>query len=132
MDKYEYLTGEDLGYKPEVVNKVTFEYSLLGEALNKANSKTNQIDKTDKKKKLIYNPQHSFAKFIGISDFKEMSLDSMDKKLLEFPKNFDGLKRLSPQTKKNEDLKAKVSDNNGDLFNELYYVYKEIYEEKKR
>ena len=61
-----------------------------------------------------------------------MSLDSMDKKLLEFPKNFDGLKRLSPQTKKNEDLKAKVSDNNGDLFNELYYVYKEIYEEKKR
>ena len=24
IDKYEYLTGEDLGYKPEVVEKVEF------------------------------------------------------------------------------------------------------------
>ena len=37
LDKYEYLTGEDLGYKPGVVEKVKFEYSPLGEALsNKA------------------------------------------------------------------------------------------------
>ena len=35
LDKYEYLTGEDLGYKPGVVEKVKFEYSPLGEALSK-------------------------------------------------------------------------------------------------
>ena len=34
LDKYGYLTGEDLGYKP-VVEKVKFEYSPLGEALSK-------------------------------------------------------------------------------------------------
>ena len=35
LDKYEYLTGEDLGYKPGVVEKVKFEYSPLGEAFSK-------------------------------------------------------------------------------------------------
>ena len=35
MDKYEYLTGEYLGYKPGVVEKVEFEYSPLGGALKK-------------------------------------------------------------------------------------------------
>ena len=35
LDKYEYLTGEDLGYKPGAVERAKFEYFLLGEALKK-------------------------------------------------------------------------------------------------
>ena len=31
MDKYEYLTGEDLGYQPSIAEKAKFEYSPLGE-----------------------------------------------------------------------------------------------------
>ena len=43
LDKYEYLTSEDLGYKPSVVEKAKFEYSPLGEVLsNKAKSKTDK------------------------------------------------------------------------------------------
>ena len=30
LEKYDYLTGEDLGYKPGVVEKAKFEYSSLG------------------------------------------------------------------------------------------------------
>ena len=65
MDKYEYLTGEDLGYKPGAVEQAKFEYSPLGEVLNnKVKNKTDKIDKTDKTdkrdKNLIYNSQHSF------------------------------------------------------------------------
>ena len=30
LDKYEYLTGEDLRYKPGVVEKSKFEYCPLG------------------------------------------------------------------------------------------------------
>ena len=26
LEKYEYLTGEDLGYKPDVIQKTKFEY----------------------------------------------------------------------------------------------------------
>ena len=46
LDRYEYLTGEDLRYKPIVVEKFKFEYPLLGEALsNKTKSKTGKRNK---------------------------------------------------------------------------------------
>ena len=35
LDKYEYLTGEDLGLKPNTVGQATFEYSPLGKVFNK-------------------------------------------------------------------------------------------------
>ena len=35
LDKYEYLTGKDLGYKPDIVQKAKFEYSPLGQVFNK-------------------------------------------------------------------------------------------------
>ena len=35
LEKYEYLTGEDLGYKPDVIQRAKFEYSPLREAFNK-------------------------------------------------------------------------------------------------
>ena len=45
LDKYEYLTGEDLGLKPSIVVQAKFEYSPLRKFLNKG------LDKNDKKKK---------------------------------------------------------------------------------
>ena len=35
LDKYEYLTGEDLGLKPSTVEQVKFEYSPLDKIFNK-------------------------------------------------------------------------------------------------
>ena len=35
LDKYEYLTDKNLGYKPDPVQKNKFEYSLLGELFTK-------------------------------------------------------------------------------------------------
>ena len=35
LENYEYLTNEDLGYKPDVVQKAKFEYSPLGQVFNK-------------------------------------------------------------------------------------------------
>ena len=85
LDKYEYLTGEDLGYKPGVVEKGKFEYSSLGEALNnKTKSKTDKrdkvVDKDTQNKNLFYNSYQSSVKLKDISNFKEFSLDSMHKK----------------------------------------------------
>ena len=130
-----YLTGKDLEYKPRVLEKVKFQYSPLGEALKNINakSKKDKIVKKDKEDKhfLVYNQQHSFAKFKDTSDFKEMSLDSMHKKLNAFHKKFIKFKKVSPQTEPNKYLKAKILDNAGDLFIELYYIYKKGYEEEK-
>ena len=60
-----------------------------------------------------------------------MSLNFMHKKLSNFRDRFTGFKKLTLQTKENQNLKAKVLDNAGDLFIELYYTYKERYKEKK-
>ena len=86
LEKYKYLTGEDLGHKPSVLEKTKFEYSPLGAVLAnsvKKKTNTNKVKKQDKKKKqdmhLIYNSLHSFTKFKDIYEFKERSLDSMHK-----------------------------------------------------
>ena len=45
LEKYEYLTVEDLGYKPDVIQRAKFEYSPLAETFN------NVLKKDDKNKK---------------------------------------------------------------------------------
>ena len=42
LDKYEYLTGEDLGLKPSTIEQTKFEYSPLGKIFNKGLSKDDQ------------------------------------------------------------------------------------------
>ena len=36
LEKYEYLTGEDLGHRPRVLEKTKFEYYQLGMSLSKS------------------------------------------------------------------------------------------------
>ena len=134
MEKYEYLTGEDLGHRPSVLEKTKFEYSPLGAVLvDNIKYKTNTNKANIKKKQdknLIYNSQHSFTKFKDIDEFKGLSLDSMYKKLNDFLKKFNKLKAVDPETNENIVLKPKSLNNVGDLFNELYYIYKDKYNEK--
>ena len=35
LTKFEYLTGEDLGYKPSMIEQAKFDYSPLGKAFTK-------------------------------------------------------------------------------------------------
>ena len=119
-------------YKPGVVKKVKFEYFSLGKALNKAKSKTDRRDKVVSIEKyvrnLFYNAHHSYIKFKNISDFKELSLDSMYKKLSDFYKKINEFKNFVPQKKGNEDLKTKVLDSAGEIA--LFSVYRIIFTRK--
>ena len=47
LDKYEHLTGEDLGLKTSTVEKSKFEYSRLGKIFNKG------LDEEEKKEGLL-------------------------------------------------------------------------------
>ena len=49
----------------------------------------------------------------------------MFKKLNNFTKRFNKLKTVDPQANENKVLNPEVLDNVRDLFNELYYVYKD-------
>ena len=55
----------------------------------------------------------------------------MFKKLNDFTKRFNKLKTVDPQANENKVLNPEVLDNVRDLFNELYYVYKDKYNEEK-
>ena len=46
-DQYECLPGEDLGYRPDVLEKANFEYSPLGQIFNKG------LDKDEKNEGLL-------------------------------------------------------------------------------
>ena len=72
LDKYEYLTGENLGLKPSTVDKAKFEYSPLGKIFNKG------LSKDDKKEGL-------FTRLKNIEDKNE----DQGKKQLEEIKNIN-------------------------------------------
>ena len=52
LEKYEHLTGEDIGYKPDVIQKTKFEYSPLGQGFNKG------LGESEKKEGLLKRPKN--------------------------------------------------------------------------
>ena len=49
LEKYEYLTGEDLGLKPSTIEQTKFEYYPLGKVFTKG------LDKEEDKKEGLFN-----------------------------------------------------------------------------
>ena len=72
MDKYEHLTGEDLGYKPDVSQRAKFECYPLDEAFSKVfkrDDKNKEVNKYDND--LVYSSLHNFNKY-SVSNFNEI------------------------------------------------------------
>ena len=57
LDKYKYLTGEDLGLKPNTIEQARFEYCPLGKIFNKGLSEDDQEEGLFKRLKNIENAQ---------------------------------------------------------------------------
>ena len=72
LDKYEYVTGEDLGLKSSTIEQAKFEYSPLGKIFNKG------LDKDDQKEGL-------FKRLKNIEDKSE----DQSKKQLDIIKNMN-------------------------------------------
>ena len=128
LEKYEYLTGEDLGYKPDVVQKSKFEYSPLGEAFNKVFKKDNKKF-TKHSNDLYYNSVHNFNKN-NLSNFNEIS--SIDSKFDTINKFYKDLLKLSNIKSQNENTRQKKITvlKNASLFHYmLINVYKKEYEQ---
>ena len=53
LDKYEYLTGEDLGLKPSTIEQAKFEYYSLGKTFNKGLSEDDKNEGLFKRLKKI-------------------------------------------------------------------------------
>ena len=63
-----------------------------------------RIKKNIQSKNLIYDNKHSFVKYKDIDDIKELSLDSMYKKLNKFNDEITSL-NINPRKKKHKRIK---------------------------
>ena len=72
LDKYEYLTGEDLGFKPNTVEQAKFEYSLLGKIFNKGLSEENKEDRILKRLENIKDKNEELLNVINTINLLEI------------------------------------------------------------
>ena len=103
LDKYEYLTGEDLRLKPSTVEKAKFEYFALGKIFNKG------LSEEDKKEGLL-------KKLKNIEDKNEKQIQvikDQGEKQLQKLKNIDKnktLKIIDKISKKNNEANKILSE----------------------
>ena len=123
LDKYEYLTGEDLGLKPNTIEQARFEYSSLGRIFNKGLDKDDKKEELFKKlkkyeqKNLIRNDDNKIVYYTPRSEFddkddkykKNQQNNNIDTKP---PNIFNYLKSLSQEAK---DLMDEIENANDDI-----------------
>ena len=158
LPKYEYLTKKDLGYKPDAVEKVKFEYSPIGKVF------TDGLAKEDKSKKVrlfkrskniednlvaVDNNDNKVGIFKIIKDIKDrcIKIDNDDEAVREIRErikeliydrvrvnNFDEMKKeIIDHVKKLKDQGADVKvdeDQINDLINKIFNKKYEKYERK--
>ena len=154
LRKNEYLTGEDLGYKPSVFEQAKFDYSPLGnfftkgldkydqkeglfkrlenikdknEKLLNAFSAANKINKTDKSENdFIYDFKYAFYNFYwGFKNFKRMSLGSKYDEINDFYTLLNAfINTHEASTTKTKNRKNRILNYVNQLYNQYFDIYK--------
>ena len=111
LEKYEYLAGEDLGYKPDLVQKAKFEYSSLGKAFN------TRLDESDKKEGVLRRlentegknkdqldaiKEHGKKQLDAIKYQRKKQLDAIEKQKIDRPKIIEKDKIVSLENRIDE------------------------------
>ena len=125
LEKYEYLTGEDLGHRPSVLEKTKFEYSPLGMSLSKSFKKDNVKNIAKSESDFNYDSNYSFYKFYKRYDeFEEMSLDSKYNWIKKFSKLLTNFKIIRPKNPKTQFKKERIMKYVDELYEKYYNAYK--------
>ena len=123
LDKYEYLTGKDLGLKPSTVEQAKFGYSPLGKIFNKGLSEDDQKEGLFIRLKNIENAQKGLIN----DDNKPDSVKSKSSKS-SISSIFDSISSKSKYKDEDEDKNEKTEcelyqdgriDGMKDLFDEI-------------
>ena len=95
LDKYEYLSGEDLGLKPSTIKQTKFEYAPLGKIFNKGLSEDDKKEGLFKRLKNIEDKSEKQLKAIAIENKNEKRLEANSKSL----KSVSYISQLSKRAK---------------------------------
>ena len=130
LDKYELLTGEDLGLKPSTIEQAKFEYSPLGKIFNKG------LSEDDKKEGVLKRLKNIEDKNKAKNKVKNQPLNSKAKELINeiktIQKNVD-YRKLKIRGGKNVDFDFSDYETFKELFRNLYYKKTTInYAERKQ
>ena len=125
LEKDEYLTGEDLGYKPDVIQKAKLEYSPLGKVFNKG------LDESDKTEGLLKRLKNNKGKNKDQLD----AIKNQGEKQLEAVKD-QGEKQLYAIEKQNKSKLKTIEKDKivylKDGINELLEMYPNSFDKKSR
>ena len=125
LEKYEYLTGEDLGHRSSVLEKTKFEYSPLGMSLSKSFKKDNVKNIANRESDFNYDSKHSFYRFYKeYNEFEEMSLDSKYNNMKKFTNLLTIFKNLKSKNSKTQLKKERIMKNVDELYEKYYNFYK--------
>ena len=154
LPKYEYLTKYDLGYKPDAVEKVKFEYSPIGKAFTDGLAKEDKSKKTGLFKRLkniednlveADDNDNKLGVFRIIKDIKDrgIKIDNDDEAVREISErikeliddgvkvnNFNEMKKEIIEHVKSANVKVD-EDRINDLINKIFDKKYEKYEKKK-
>ena len=129
LEKYECLTGEDLGHRPIVLEKTKFEYSPLGMSLSKSFKKDNVKNNANKEGNFNHDGNYKFYKFYKEYDqFEEMSLDYKYNRIKEFNKLLIKFKTLKSKKPETQFKKEQIMKNVDQLYKKYYNAYKNDYD----
>ena len=150
LPKYEYLTKKDLGYKPDAVEKVKFEYSPIGKVF------TDGLDKSDKKVGIFQrlkniednlnsndddndNDNGKVGTFQIIKDIKEkgIKISNDDEAIREIREHIQNLRNKGARVNNFDEISKEIGENlkdegidvniNNDQINDLVYkILKDI------
>ena len=156
LDKYEYLTGEDLGLKPSTIEQAKFEYSSLGKIFNRGLDKDDQEegflkilkhieDKNEEQLKLFSNAtktsshtknesdynydNNKFALYKIYRDFQNFKDSSLEPKYDDISKFYSALnefKNHKTNTDETQQHKDRVINNAVALYNNYFDSYKKL------
>ena len=127
LEKYEYLTGKDLGRRPSVLEKTKFEYSPLGMTLSKSFKKCIVKNIANKESDFNYDGKHKFYIFYKqYVEFEEMPLDFKHKKMKEWLLN--NIKILIPMKQETQLKKERIMKNVDKLYEKYCNSYKNDYD----
>ena len=126
LDKYEYLTGEDLGLKPSTVDQAKFEYSPLGKIFNKGLSEDDKKEGILKRLKNIED-KNKVKNKVENKDIKEVT------DFVNQPLSFEAKELINEIKAIQKDVdyrKLKIrGGNNVDYDFSDYKIFKELFRE---
>ena len=123
LDKYECLTGEDLGLKPSTVEQARSEYSPLGKSFNKGLDKDDQKKVLFKRLKNIENAQKNLIRADDNESIYYTSRSEFDDKMINIKKQSNKIDTKPPNvsqylkslSQEAEDLMDEIEEVNDDI-----------------